>query len=101
MINLGPMNDTVLAVWGESVTVYLFGATPIEAVYDSRHYEVIDGEAGGSSRFTSLGVREEDAENVVEQETELTARGVVYRVTEKRPDGGGWVILALEKTGVP
>lgn len=98
MIDLGPMNDAVIATWGEAVTLYLPGGTAIEGVYDSRHYEVADGEAGGSSKITTVAVREADAEAVTEFVTELDARGVSYRVTEKRGDGGGWVVLALERT---
>lgn len=70
-------------------------AIPIEAPYDSRHYEVASGEATVSALLTSVTVDLAQT-GPVTTEHRIEARGILYRIADVRPDGQGMAVLALE-----
>jgi hypothetical protein len=97
MVDPGPMNDAVLGAFGESDQAVTVGGVAVEAIYDSRHYAVEAGEAGGSSLVTAISLRAAVAATIAIGTTPIVARGVAYRAKDKRPDSAGWVVVELER----
>jgi hypothetical protein len=89
------LNNAVLRTFGDRLPITIDGV-PFDAIYDSRHYEAEDGEAGSSDLITSISVRSEDLPDVSDA-TIIVARGVSYRAWDKRPDGEGMTTLILER----
>lgn len=97
MVDFGPLNDAVLGVFKERDQVVTIGGVEVEAIYDSRHYVIEEGEAGGSSLISSIAVKTAVAATIAIGTTAIVARGISYRAKEKRPDSEGWVVVELER----
>lgn len=87
---------------GESVTYDPEGAAAavvVTGIFDE-HYVLAKGsaEAGVETLGPAVFLRLEDLPTDPEDdEPTLTIRGVSYRVTERRPDGLGGIVLALRR----
>ncbi len=97
-VDFGPLNNAVLGVFGESqeASPVTIGGVPVQAIYDSRHYETGDGEGGSSDLITTITVRTA-ALPVITDDTIIVVRGGLYRRWEMRPDGQGMTAIVLEK----
>jgi len=97
------LNDAVLAVFGEDgrATIRRAGHPDlaVDAIYDSRHYAIEEGEAGASALITSVTLAQAHADLVVPGLTLILVRGAAYTALDKKPDGQGLVALPLEKAG--
>jgi hypothetical protein len=89
------LNATVLKTFGDTLPITINGS-PVEAIYDSRHYPAEDGESGSSDRITTISVKTVDLP-AIDDATVIVARGLLYRVWDKRPDGEGMTALVLER----
>ena len=92
------LNAVVADAFGEPATIRRDGRPDavVTGVYDSRHYRVGDG-PGLSSLVSTLAVVDADVGDVPTGSL-IEARGVWHRVTDRRPDGQGLTVLALEFT---
>lgn len=97
MVDFGPMNDAVLGSFKERDQVVTVAGTEVDAIYDSRHYAIDDGEVGGSTLLTSIAVKTAIADTITIGTTPIVARGIAYRAKNKRPDSEGWVVVELER----
>ena len=98
MVDFSLLNDACLGIFGEHDQVVTVAGIEVEAIYDSRHYAIEEGEIGGSSLETTIAVRTAIADGIVIDSTLIVARGVSYRAKDKRPDSEGWVVIALERS---
>lgn len=94
--NFGPMNGTVLDTF-EHGSVTIAGIGTVQAIYDSRHYAVTEGEAGGSDLITSITLADAFADAIVVEATEITVGATVYVASDKRPLGEGMTTIELWK----
>lgn len=94
-MDFSALNRTALKVFGDRLPVTIDGVA-IEAVYDSRHYAIDNGEAGASDLITSIAVLT-SVLPPIDDDTVIVARGISYRVFERRPDGEGMTTLILER----
>ena len=95
------LNRAVICAFSEPVTIIRDGsdATEIEVqgIFDSRHFEIdAGGEVAVSELVTTLAIAE-DPGNLVAVGERLIARGVTYRMKDRRPDGQGMTVLELER----
>ena len=68
----------------------------LKGVFDSRHFEIVsDAEVGVSELITSLGVKLDPLDPPKTGE-KLKVRDQVYKISDKRPDAEGWLVLELE-----
>lgn len=95
MVDFGPMNDAVLGAFQERDQAVTVGGVAVEAIYDSRHYAIEEGEAGGSSLLSWIAVKTAIAATITIDTTAIIARGIAYRAKGKRPDSEGWVVVDL------
>ena len=99
MFDFGPMDSALLGIFGETVTVRsqgLHGDREITAVYDSRNYEVLEGEASGTDVITTIRIRTEDAP-CIRADDVIIARQTHYSVLDIRADPEGMTTLLLGK----
>lgn len=95
-VDFGPMNSAVLDTF-EHLNVTIAGIGTVQAIYDSRHYTVDEGEVGGSDLITSITVADAHAAAVVVEDTEITVGSKVYVASDKRPLGEGMTTIELWK----
>ena len=98
MIAFGTLNAAVVGAFAEPVTITTTGgAVETRGIFDSRHFEVQDGdgEVGISELVTTLAIDLAETGPVTSGDTVL-ARETTYRVSDLRPDGQGMVVLELE-----
>lgn len=98
--DFGPMNAAVAGAFAEAV-VWLdapWRAAP--GIFDSRHFAAAPGaEAGVSILETTLSIDlAELAEgDAIGDDERVEARGIAYRIVDRRPGGEGWLVLVLER----
>jgi hypothetical protein len=92
------LNSAVLDVFGDDPLMQpvIIGGVPVQAIYDSRHFAVEDGEAGTSDLITTITVPEAGLPEISDS-TIIVVRGTQYRRWEARPDGQGLVTIQLER----
>jgi hypothetical protein len=96
MIDFGPMNNAVLRTFKEPETVTI-GGVSVDAIFDSRHYEMEMGEAGGSSLVTTIAISNADAAGIAIGETAIVVRGENYVAKDLRPDSEGITVVEMER----
>lgn len=89
------LNTAVLSAFADKLPITIDGA-PFKAIYDSRHYEAADGEAGSSDLITSVSLRTDELPAITDATT-IVVRSLSYRVYDKRQDGEGMTTLILER----
>jgi len=97
------VSSAVLATFGEPVVFHLEGqaeALPGRGVFSAAHQEV-DTSTGVpvSSVQPVLEVRQADLPATPTEGDAVTVQGVLYLITEVRPDGHGFIKLMLHKGG--
>src|SRR6185369_15337225 len=92
----------VLSLLGGESVLYspeVGDAVPIDGMFDERYVLAKgDGEAGVETTGPALFVRIDDLPADIEDDEPIfTIRGDDFRVTERRPDGIGGVVLVLRR----
>ncbi|MGF7160130.1 hypothetical protein FHS85_001753 [Rhodoligotrophos appendicifer] len=103
MFDFGIVNQIVTETFGEAVTIRSQGLHEdrvIKAIFDSRHYVIVDGEAGGSDLMTSITITSEDASGITADDV-VVARQTLYSILDIRPLGEGMSMILLGRYSGP
>lgn len=99
---LAQTDRAMFAAFGEPVTYAPQSGSPVQVtgIFDERFVLAKgDAQAGVEATAPAVFFRFEDLPvDPEDDEPRLTIRGIVYRVTERMPDGMGGIVLALRKT---
>jgi hypothetical protein len=101
------VNAPIVGVFGEPALVRRpgFDDVTVKGVFDSRYFALDDqGQIGGSTLITTFGFRLGDLDprslgltDLVPSDTTFTIRGVIYKLSDIKPDSEGWATVQLER----